>query len=69
MEINIDDVTYEIRIDDSASVKISKTNQKYYIRAGFPRKYITDNMTYREVQKVTKSMRQLGYTVIDRTKG
>lgn len=66
METMIDDVTYEIRLDKITDM--AKAGNKYYIRTAYPRKYLTDNMTYREIQKVAKSMRQLGYTVIDRTK-
>lgn len=61
--IDIDDITYEIRMDTSNMVE---GNKRYYIRAGQPFQYLTDNMTYREAQKVVKSMRQLGLTVIDR---
>lgn len=58
-EIKIDDITYEIKTDTSPGIG----NKKYYIRAGFPYQYITDNMTYAQVCKVAKSMRQLGFTV------
>ncbi len=55
--------TYEIRIDTSNMIE---GNKKYYIRAGQPFQYLTDNMTYKEAQKVAKSMRQLGLTVVDK---
>jgi len=61
--LNIDDVTYQLKKDAN-----SLDSKKYYIRAAFPLNYITDNMTYNQAQKVAKSMRQLGYTVIDMTK-
>ena len=56
-----DEVTYYIKRD-------TFTN-KFYIRAGFPLCYITDNMGKQEVNRVAKCMRQLGFTVIDITKG
>lgn len=65
METKIDDITYEMRIDN---VTNAVKNVNVYIRAGYPRTYITDNMTKREANKVAKSMRQLGFTVIDKTK-
>lgn len=63
--LNIDDVTYELRLD---TTNVAQGNKKYYIRAGFPLNYLTDDMTYREAQKVAKSIRQLGFTVIDCSK-
>lgn len=59
---------FEFKIDNSASTIPSKTGKKYYVRQAYPSCFITDNMTYKEAQKVIKSMRQLGFTVIDRTK-
>ncbi len=64
MNVQIDDVTYEIR-KDTITDEALKTSKRYYIRTAYPRKYLTDNMTYQQVQKVAKSMRQLGYTVVD----
>jgi len=65
--LNIDDVTYELW-KDTVTDEAIKTNKKYYIRASKPLCYLTDNMTKREANKVAKSMRQLGFTVIDMVK-
>lgn len=60
---------YEVKIDRQyAKENGLGKNQVYYIRESYPGCFLTDNMTYREAQKFAKSMRQLGFTVIDRTK-
>ena len=53
---------------DTITDEALKTNKKFYIRAAKPLCFITDNMTKREANKLAKSMRQLGLTVIDETK-
>lgn len=55
--MKIDDITYEIKYNDSTN--------KYYIRAGYPFNYLTDEMKLSEVKKVAFSMRQLGFTIIN----
>ena len=62
--MNIDDVTYELKKDESSGLAA----KRFYIRAGFPLSFITDNMTYNQAQKTARSMRQLGFTVIDKTR-
>lgn len=57
---------YELRLDTVTHE--AKTNKKYYIRTEKPLCFLTDNMTYREAQKLVKNMRQLGITVVDKTK-
>lgn len=69
--LNIDDVTYELKEDTNIQPLHSKDAnyaKRFYIRTGFPLSYLTDNMTKREANKVAKSLRQLGFTVIDKTK-
>lgn len=60
-EIDMSSVTYELKED-------LNDHNKFYIRSAFPLCYITDNMTKREINKIAKSMRQLGFVVIDKTK-
>ncbi len=64
--LNIDNVTYELK-EDAMRPKTEK--KRFYIRAGYPLNYITGNMTKRNANLVAKSMRQLGLTVTDKTKG
>jgi len=58
-DIKIDDVTYEIRKDDREGM--------FYIKSGFPFCYLTYCYTGPEIGIVASSMRQLGFTVIDKT--
>lgn len=63
--LKMDDITYYIKFDATTI----NPKAPYYIRTGFPLAYLTDNMTKREINKIAKAMRQLGFTVIDQTKG
>ena len=53
---------YEIKTD-----KLAGKNQ-HYIRETFPSCYLTDNMGKREINRIAKTLRQLGHTVVDKTK-
>lgn len=56
--------TYELKQDTHPTDK----KKSYYIRESYPACYLTDNMSKSEINKIAKAFRQLGYTVIDRTK-
>lgn len=56
----MDEITYYIKKDENTGL--------FYIRAGFPLTYITDNTGKREINRIAKAMRQLGFTVVDMTK-
>ncbi|HBG49465.1 MAG TPA: hypothetical protein DDW90_08200 [Cyanobacteria bacterium UBA9971] len=60
---DVDAMTYEILTDETLAVK-----DKYYIRTKYPFCYCTDRMTKKQVENVAKSMRNLGFTVIGKTK-
>ena len=62
--MKLDDITYEIKKDDFFPVAENKKTQ-FYIKAGFPYCYVTQSMSYHQVQKVAKCMRDLGFTVVE----
>ena len=56
---------YSIRKD---TVTAADPKAQYYIRENAPACFLTDNMGKREVNKLAKHLRQLGFTVTDTTK-
>lgn len=60
-----DSITYYIKKDETG---FAEGNKQYFIRAGYPINYLTDNTNKREINKIAKFMRQLGFTVVDLTK-
>ena len=51
---------YIVKKDFSSSCK----NKEFYIKAENPSCYLTDNMTWKELQRTVKSLQQLGHSVL-----